>query len=421
MSDDAFDLGAEQSLLGSVLAAPEVAGPYLLAIPPSAWWRPRHASIAAVLAKRLRASRPVDPQTVLPDLLRLHGFGPETGPELITLMQRAWAPANADAYADRILACAARRNLAGAATRLRQQLNTDWINGDLEPLSRVAAEMRAACDEAEALDAGAGAIEPSMPLDDLLSMPDTHDWLVPGLLERGERIILTGSEGLGKSWMISQFGACLAAGLHPFTGSKLGSRAPQLQVLVVDCENGMSQSRRRFDKIVRRLGAEASTACRKNLRIELRPNGLDLLGQDASWLERKVAANSPDLLIVGPIYRLHYANVNDETAARELVRVLDNIRTRYGCALLTEAHAGHAEDNSGERRMRPAGSSLFLRWPEFGYGLRRAKGAEGEHPNLVDVVAWRGSREERQWPRQLCHGDFLPWEPADQTYYEEAA
>lgn len=420
MSDDAHDIGAEQSLLGSVLVAPEIAGKFLLAVPDEAWWRPRYATIAAVLAGRLRNGQPVDPQVVLVDLLARQGFGAETGPELLNLMQRAWAPGNAESYAERILHCAARRNLAAAATRLRQRLDQSWVNGWGEPVTDFTADMRAACDAAEQTDAGAADETPSMSLTDLLSTPDRHDWLVPGLLERGERIILTGSEGLGKSWMISQFGVCLAAGLHPFTGRVLGDGSHRKRVLVVDCENGLSQSRRRFKTITDRVAGRDRT-WHGNLRVELRPNGLNLLGPDVGWLERKVAVNQPDLLIVGPLYRLHYANMNDETAARELVRVLDTIRTRYGCALLSEAHPGHAEDAAGDRRMRPAGSSLFLRWPEFGFGLRRAKNAEGEHPNLVDVVAWRGSREERQWPRQLCHGDFLPWEPANQDYYQREA
>jgi AAA domain-containing protein/DnaB helicase-like protein len=420
MSDDAHDIGAEQSLLGSALMAPDAAGAALLAVPEGAWWQPKHATIAAVIGGRLRRGAPVDPQLVLTDLLSRQGFGSESGPYLITLVQRAWAPTNAPDYADRVLHCAARRNLAAAATRLRQRLDEAWVNGYAEPVSTFTAELREAIDASEQADAGLASDEPSLTLTQLLAGKDDHDWLVPGLLERGERIIITGSEGLGKSWMISQFAACLAAGRHPFTGMVLGSGAKQLRVLVVDCENGMSQSRRRFRTIASRIG-DRDRSWLDNLRIELRPNGLNLLGSDASWLERKIALNAPDLVVVGPLYRLHYANMNDETAARDLVRVLDQLRTRYGCALLSEAHPGHAEDGAGERRMRPAGSSLFLRWPEFGFGLRRAKNAAGEHPSLVDVVAWRGSREERAWPRQLKHGNHLPWEPANQDYYEEAA
>jgi len=421
MSDDAYDIASERALLGAVLIAPDTAGPSLLAVPEDAWWHPKHAAIGATLAGRLRRSEPVDPQLVLPVLMARQGFGAETGPYLITLMESCPTAVNAPHYAERVIQAGARRNVAKAATRLRQLLDQSWANGGAEPIKPFTDEMRAVLDAADQADAGVAADEPSLSLADLLAVPDNHDWIVPGLLERGERIIITGSEGLGKSWMISQFACCLAAGRHPFTGASLGHGQYRQRVLVVDCENGLQQSRRRFRIISSKVGQDRSWL--ENLRVELRPDGLNLLGTDAAWLERKIAANAPDLVVLGPLYRLHYANMNDETAARELVRVIDNLRTRYGFALLTEAHPGHAEDGGGERKMRPAGSSLFLRWPEFGYGLRRAKDAQGEHPNLVDVVAWRGSREERQWPRHLMHGRGLPWAPtADyQSGIEEAS
>lgn len=420
MSDDAHDIGAEQSLLGSVLKAPAEAGPALLAVQEDAWWLPRHATIAAVLTARLRRNQPIDPQVVLTDLLA-RKFGSEAGPYLMTLMEHAWTPGKADIYADRVIQCAARRNLAKALTRSRQQLEESWRLGATDPITDITKELREQVEYAEQSDAGVQADVPSQTVTELLAGRDEYNWLVPGLLERGERIVLTGSEGLGKSWLISQFAACLAAGRHPFTGSPLGKAGTyEQQVLIVDCENGVSQSRRRFQGIASRVAGQ-DRAWLDNMRIELRPDGLNLLGQDAGWLERRIAMNTPDLLVLGPLYRLHFANMNDETAARDLVRILDGLRTRYGFALLTEAHPGHAEDGAGERRMRPAGSSLFLRWPEFGFGLRRAKEAQGEHPNLVDVVAWRGSREQRSWPKQLKHGSTLPWEPAHSDYYQEAA
>lgn len=419
MSDDAYDIAAEQSLLGSAITEPATAGAALMAVPQGAWWHSRHAQIAAVITDRLRSGKPVDLLLVGNDLLGRQGFGSETGPYLHTLVRHAWDPSNAPTYADRVLHCAARRNLAAAAVRLRQRLDQSWTNGWQEPVSDFTTEMRHALEEAEEADGGVEGDEPSLALSELLAGQDTHDWLVPGLLERGERIVITGTEGLGKSWLISQFAACLAAGRHPFTGEVLGSGRRALRVLVVDCENGVSQSRRRFRRIASQVSRD--TSWQGNLRIELRPNGLNLLGSDAAWLERKVAANAPDLLVVGPLYRLHYANMNDEPAARELIRILDTLRTRHGCAVLSEAHPGHASDGQGDRLMRPAGSSLFLRWPEFGYGLRRAKGAEGEHPGLIDVVAWRGSREERHWPKQLAHGSALPWEPADPEYWDRGA
>jgi ATPase subunit of ABC transporter with duplicated ATPase domains len=55
-------------------------------------------------------------------------------------------------------------------------------------------------------------------LDAFLAEPDPeYDWLIPGLLERGDRVIVTGQEGKGKSTLLRQIGVQVAAGIHPFT------------------------------------------------------------------------------------------------------------------------------------------------------------------------------------------------------------
>jgi replicative DNA helicase len=155
--------------------------------------------------------------------------------------------------------------------------------------------------------------------------------------------------------------------------------------------------------------------------IEMRPAGIDMLDpRDVAWLDRAISSVGPDLLVLGPLYKLHHADMNKEEPARELVWQLDLLRERHGFALLTEAHAGNAEDRSGNRQMRPVGSSVFRRWSEFGFGLVRARTDPGHaRAEIVDVISWRGSREERAWPTQLQHGTTLPWMPADPAYYDQ--
>ena len=46
---------------------------------------------------------------------------------------------------------------------------------------------------------------------------EPEDWVIPGLFERGDRLILTGYEGLGKTTWLRQIGICAAAGLNPVT------------------------------------------------------------------------------------------------------------------------------------------------------------------------------------------------------------
>ena len=233
------------------------------------------------------------------------------------------------------------------------------------------------------------------------------DWVVPGLLERGDRLIWTGFEGLGKSMFIRQLAVTTAAGLHPFYFTET---AP-MKVLLIDCENSERQGRRRF-----RPMAAASIKARHRvpdggLRLIHRPEGLDLTrDDDAAWLIERVTAHQPDLLMIGPFYRLHAANINEETPARRTVAVLDAARTKVDCALVVEAHAGHGEHGIN-RSVRPLGSSLLLRWPEFGYGIKPMGEPDAQgRVRHVKVEPWRGDRDNRDWPTQLMWGDPWPWQ-----------
>lgn len=242
-----------------------------------------------------------------------------------------------------------------------------------------------------------------------------YDWVIPDLLERGDRLILTGFEGLGKSMLTRQLAVCTAAGIHPFLW---GQTFEPRRVLVIDCENSERQGRRRF----RPLAAASIKAQRRvpngGLRLIHRPEGIDLTREaDAAWLMERVTAHEPDLLIVGPFYRLHMGDMNDERVARKVVGVLDAVRTKADCALVTEAHAGHGEAGK-KRSVRPTGSSLLLRWPEFGYGLAPAEDPPaGEPCQDVFVKSWRGPRDERSWPNRLTWGDPAgwPWQIAPDT------
>lgn len=431
------DVAAEEALLGATLWNAEHAGPALRSVPEQAWWRPKHALLASVISKMITRGVPVDPTTVLSQILADGLTTQIDGTLLANLYGGFCIVAHAPKYAARIVELGAQRGLVQTMQR-----NVAMLEGEFEADERIDTHtvlnrLRTACDEVEQ-STQLDEYEPTS-LHELLNQQDQYQWLVPGLLEHGDRMVLTGGEGAGKSVLVSQIAAALSGGLHPFTGNLLGEGDQDIRVLVVDTENSESQTRRRYRRLVRSVDTLRSshglgpTDWSRQFYVEIRPQGVDLTaGADVAWLERAVSAVAPDLLVIGPLYRLHHGDPNDERLARELCHALDSLRVRHNFALISEAHAGHARDAKGDRRMRPSGSSLWLRWPEFGYGLRRAANDDHtgstewdarnrERPVKVDVVAWRGSREERNWPTSLQHGHTLPWTPADPDYYLHAA
>ena len=265
----------------------------------------------------------------------------------------------------------------------------------------------------------------SLTLPDLLDEPDDpHDWLVPDLLERTDRLMLTGFEGHGKSTLLSQMALTIGAGLHPFTGTPLPYAAQGNRVLIFDVENSRRQLRRRYaraagwiDHLRGQQGLDPVDWA-KVVRIVSRPEGVDLsTPRELVKIERACAEHQPDLVVAGPLYKLTDADIQDEVACKALCVTLDRLRIAHGFTLILEAHAGHATGEGGKRKVRPIGSSLLLRWPEFGYGIVPNENAtDVEHPELVDVVPWRGARDERIWPRTLRHGNTLPWEPTSDYF-----
>jgi AAA domain len=228
-----------------------------------------------------------------------------------------------------------------------------------------------------------------------LAEPDPeHDWIVPKLLERGDRVILTGREGDGKSTLLRQFGVQVASGVHPFTLEPI----EPVSVLLVDCENG----RRHLKRKLRPLYAEAGDRYVDRVHVYI-AGDLDLLtkpGRDL--LDRLHRDVEPDLTLIGPTYKLAGGDPTKEEVAREVAGAIDKIRAAHGTAFLIEAHTPYTNTN-GKREIRPYGASLWSRWPEFGVFLH----ADGK------LEHWRGPRDERDWPARLQRDGSWPWTVAE--------
>ncbi|WP_233152672.1 AAA family ATPase, partial [Mycobacterium sp. NS-7484] len=219
----AYDETTEKALLGATLLAPDACRTAFLSVRTDDWFIPVYRRTAALIGEMLTAGQPVDPSSVLV-LAQSRGLVPAKipPPAVFDAVQAAWSPDSADMLAQRIRDLSAARKLSETGTRLAQRMESAWTTGvDRADIAAAVAETRRACDEAERIATDL-AQDPPTPMGEFLAVADEHHWLIPGLLERMERIVLTGAEGGGKTVLCTQLATCMAAGMHPFTGEPLG-------------------------------------------------------------------------------------------------------------------------------------------------------------------------------------------------------
>lgn len=399
-----YDLVAEQALLGAMLLSPAAVERCLDAISPGDFYRPAHQLIYETILAIARDGRVADPTTVLSRLQETNAVGRVGGGTYLhTLMAACTTPANVDQYAAIVRGHAVRRRIIAAGQRI--------IHRAMETSSEDAFGLAEAAvrelEEARDFELGDDVTTPTI-REFLAVEDDPYDWIVPGLLERGDRFVLTGHEGAGKSTLFRQIAVCIAAGLHPFNHQPIRPA----RVLLLDVENTEAHVRRKLRPLVVQASRQGHEIEESNLWIEVRPQGLDLAcDRDLSWVMRRMSRIRPDVVCLGPLYRLAPRALQTDDEAAPILAALNMIRARGACVLL-EAHAGHAIGPGGRRDLRPRGSSALLGWPEFGYGIRPADPStceEARDRRVVDMVAWRGDRDEREWPERLAAGGVWPW------------
>lgn len=259
-------------------------------------------------------------------------------------------------------------------------------------------------DAAERLAAAPAVLRPKT-LREVMATPLDYHWVVPGLLEVGDRMVITGAEGGGKSMLLRQIGLCAAVGMNPFEDmfEEYDPAEGPSSVMFIDAENSERQWARQSARLIRQVTTRTgidpmdTTIVAAGTRIDIsRPEGM-------REIHALLTEHNPKILVIGPLYKLVPFEIKTDEQASPLLAALDSIRER-GICLLMEAHAGHDRSN-----MRPRGSSALLGWPEMGFGLR----PRDEERTVMDVVRWRGDREERNLPDALVRGQEklgeLPW------------
>jgi len=398
------NLEAERMLLGTLLTFPYQTDAVFVLLRSEDFYKPQHAAVYAAILQQREHGNPVDAVSMV---AALESMGTTMNrAEIVALANEAGITTHATAHAHIIVEAAARRRLMTVGGDI-----TSAAKDPETPLADVLGLARTAVERADLPMGGT----PDQNIDEFVEQDNAYDWLVGpteegglGLVERMDRILLVAEEGAGKSILLRQFGIMVSQGIHPFAQVAM---APK-RVMIIDLENPPRLAARKMESIRNKTidfcVANNITYDPERCRVIMKPEGLDITKRgDAMWLTERVAANRPDLLCIGPLYKLHEAEDEKSSEVRQVQITLDRIRVRYECALLMETHAPH-ESFTKFGKIRPSGSRLWIRWPEFILTLSPMEPGLTEHWWLNHA---RGPRDERNWPKGLKRGTSFPWVP----------
>jgi KaiC/GvpD/RAD55 family RecA-like ATPase len=206
-------------------------------------------------------------------------------------------------------------------------------------------------------------------LDVILRQASEIEYVVPHIFARGDRLVLTGFEGHGKSTFLRQMAVQVAAGINPFTLERMDPK----RVLTIDVENHPDQVLTSWQDLVGLAARHDAQIERGMLTIleEWDNDGLDLLTDSGhAYLQERIRAHEPDLVVMGPLTNMAGRDLKDDEVVRKVKKAVNAARAIRGTVFVMEHHAPHKGPGDKERAVRPYGSSMFLKWPDFGYGFK---------------------------------------------------
>jgi hypothetical protein len=238
-------------------------------------------------------------------------------------------------------------------------------------------------------------------------------FVIPNVLAEGDRLLITGFEGHGKSTLCRQLAVMTAAGIHPWT---LNDMPPQ-KVLVVDSENHPDQVLQSWKDMLGLAARHGRPVLKGMLMLQEEwDNEINIDGDEgAQWLLERIRAHRPKLCVIGPLYNLAQKDLSEHAVVGRMKQVINEARGICGTAFIMEHHAPHRGPGDKERSVRPYGSSTFLKWPDFGYGLRpmeekgiyewqRTRFPRVRNRHFPEYMRW-GAENSLEFPWVAAHED----------------
>lgn len=153
--------------------------------------------------------------------------------------------------------------------------------------------------------------------------PPPIDWLIEGLLEKKNLVMLAGAPKTAKSWLAIEIGICVASGTNLFGDPLMLGTGRNGKVLFCFLEDGPHNVHARVTALARPKGINNI----KDLDLMFRfGGGLDMGNvEQAQQFGHALKSSYPDLdlIVFDPFRNLHYGDENDSA---NIIRVMENLR-----------------------------------------------------------------------------------------------
>ena len=168
--------------------------------------------------------------------------------------------------------------------------------------------------------------------------PPPIDWLIEGVVEKKNVVMMAGAPKTAKSWMAIELGICVATGRPLFGDPLLLGREKKGSVLFCFLEDGHHNIHSRVTALARSKGVSDIQELNMMFRFGA---GIDMgNAEQAQRFGQIVSSEYPDidLIVFDPFRNLHYG---DENNSGDIIKVMENLRAVRditGAAILVIHH-----------------------------------------------------------------------------------
>lgn len=189
------------------------------------------------------------------------------------------------------------------------------------------------------------------------------DWIIEGLIVKGDRVLVYGEPGAMKSWILLHLGLHLAAG-HPWLGTF--NTAQVKSVLYVDEE----MSERTLHRRICRLASGASLG-NENLKF-MSISGTNFRFETGRDLLQECNAQqfNPDVVIVETLRSVMVGDENSAQDVRNVWRSLEPLR-QQGKTVIISHHMRKPQLRQTNARYRASGSTDLIGGPDTALAVER--------------------------------------------------